>query len=149
MLWRAWLAARHQPLCQVEEICGHVIFNRHFGRILNSVLHSTPMSISLLSSAYLDENSARIRSKPVPWEVFTIPPMHTLYRPLIHNPYCRVINAQNSLHRRNWLSSRRLNANQRPKSNPYSYQKEEPILCYILVFSRNCNESIPYNAFLS
>ncbi|KIM49008.1 hypothetical protein M413DRAFT_21307 [Hebeloma cylindrosporum] len=26
------------------------------------------MSISLLSSAYLDENSARIRSKPVPWE---------------------------------------------------------------------------------
>ncbi|KAF8964109.1 armadillo-type protein [Flammula alnicola] len=26
------------------------------------------MSISLLSSAYLDENSARIRAKPVPWE---------------------------------------------------------------------------------
>ncbi|KAF8197401.1 armadillo-type protein [Pholiota molesta] len=26
------------------------------------------MSVSLLSSAYLDENSARIRAKPVPWE---------------------------------------------------------------------------------
>lgn len=27
------------------------------------------MSVSLVSNAYLDENSAKIRSKPVPWEV--------------------------------------------------------------------------------
>lgn len=27
------------------------------------------MSMSLLSNAYLDESSARVKSKPVPWEV--------------------------------------------------------------------------------
>lgn len=27
------------------------------------------MSVSLVSNGYLDENSAKIRSKPVPWEV--------------------------------------------------------------------------------
>lgn len=30
------------------------------------------MSVSLVSNAYLDENSAKIRSKPVPWEVRTV-----------------------------------------------------------------------------
>src|SRR6266568_5128335 len=29
------------------------------------------MSVSLVSNAYLDENSTKIRSKPVPWEVCT------------------------------------------------------------------------------
>lgn len=29
------------------------------------------MSASLVSNAYLDENSAKIRAKPVPWEVRT------------------------------------------------------------------------------
>ena len=31
-------------------------------------LLATTMSVSLVANAYLDENSARIRSKPVPWE---------------------------------------------------------------------------------
>ena len=29
------------------------------------------MSVSLVSNAYLDDNSTKIRSKPVPWEVRT------------------------------------------------------------------------------
>jgi hypothetical protein len=31
--------------------------------------HLVSMSVTLVSNAYLDETSAKIRSKPVPWEV--------------------------------------------------------------------------------
>ena len=114
--------------------------------MLNSTLYTT-MSISLLSNAYLDENSARIRSKPVPWEVLAFPPRHTPYLPT--NPFCRVINVQNSSLKRSWPSSRKLTANRKPKSKPCSYQKVEHTPCYTLVSSRNCNGSILYNAFSS
>lgn len=39
------------------------------------------MSLSLVSSAYLDENSAKIRTKPVPWEVWP-PPLRRFLRVL-------------------------------------------------------------------
>lgn len=58
------------------------------------------MSVSLVSNAYLDENSSKIRSKPVPWEVsalyfhFVIP---------THRAHSRDTSVPISLLRRNWF----------------------------------------------
>ena len=40
------------------------------------------MSITIVSNSYLDENSAKIRAKPVPWEVLLVPATWNLSRSL-------------------------------------------------------------------
>jgi hypothetical protein len=66
-----------------------------FGMKIITLAHFLPqarsMAVSLVSNAYLDDNSAKIRSKPVPWEVNFI-----IGHPLTQAPYSmlRVINVQ-------------------------------------------------------
>jgi hypothetical protein len=65
------LTVRKQKLFSVDILGGISFIRFHHFKLQGSTPSplSSTMSVSLVSNSYLDENSTRIRSKPVPWEV--------------------------------------------------------------------------------
>jgi len=108
---------------------------------------SSMMSVSLVSNVYLDENSTRIRSKPVPWEVC----LSNLLNETDHSTptlaMLRATNAQAEWLQKNSLWLRKLTDNQKQRQNRRSYQMDRLMLCFISGYWRNWRGMIPCHVF--
>lgn len=88
------------------------------------------MSITLVSNSYLDENSAKIRAKPVPWEVRAVA---TSAETRLLTDVNRDTNAPDLSPPRSSHSSRKLTARQGQKLSPFMLQmaKHTPSYTYV------------------